>query len=98
MNRFERLHRMTDESFAEAVVAVINEMPYCTNENCPYLSADGFVCRSQDSKKHCPQAIKNYLSEEVDDTVIPENNGSVVIAIVVGIVAAVVISIALLTR
>lgn len=98
MNRFERLHKMDDERFAEAVVAVINEMPYCTNENCPYLSADGFVCRSSDSKKHCPQAIMNYLSKEVDDTVVPEKNGSVVLAIVVGIVAAAVMAVALLTR
>lgn len=98
MNRFDRLHRMNMEGFAKAVVDIVNEMPYCANENCPFLSSDGFVCRSEDSNKHCPQAIMNYLSEEVDNMATPDNNGSVILAIMISIVAVAITALALLIK
>lgn len=68
MNRFERLRKMNLEGFSEAIIAIETEMPYCYNKYCPYLSSDGFVCRSNDSKEHCRMATINYLSEEIEGT------------------------------
>ena len=98
MNRFERLHKMDMEGFSEAVVAVISEMPYCYNKYCPFLSADGFVCRSHNSKEHCKRAIISYLSEELNNMFVTDKTGSVIFTIVILIMGVAFTAFTLLTK